>query len=239
MGQLTQEVAPRDNSRDTAFKSPYMKAPDYFDGTQAHKLKGTIQKKVLYSTSFLTGRAEKCIEPYLSNISNEDPSYLLNNWQLFETQLFTLIGDPNEVRKAEKEFYYLRMKESVHVSLYIAAFRSIISRIGDCSEREYIHFDQEGLASRLLDILVSHPGGFYSLQELMEITLELDNRYHERKKEKGSNKEMKPPVTVSNSSRPPQDSSSNNPNHKKNKKEKFFQISKDKPFATPLNEEKK
>ncbi|MBW0593516.1 hypothetical protein O181_133231 [Austropuccinia psidii MF-1] len=96
MGQLTQAVTPRDNSKAPAFKTPSMKAPDSFDGTQAHILRGFIQschlifhndpanffsdrKKVLYSTSFLTGRAGKWIEPYLSNISNEDPSYLLNN----------------------------------------------------------------------------------------------------------------------------------------------------------------
>ncbi|MBW0567379.1 hypothetical protein O181_107094 [Austropuccinia psidii MF-1] len=143
MGQLSQAAAPRDNSKAPAFKTPSMKAPDSFDGTQAHKLRGFIQscqlifhndpanffsdrKKVLYSTSFLTGRAGKWIEPYLSNISNEDPSYLLNNWQLFETQLFTLFGDPNEARKAEQELDNLRMKESGHVSLYIADFRSLI-----------------------------------------------------------------------------------------------------------------
>ncbi|MBW0493589.1 hypothetical protein O181_033304 [Austropuccinia psidii MF-1] len=97
-----------------------MKEPDIFDGTKAHKLRRFIQsfqlifyndpanffsdrKNVLYSTSFLTGRAGKWIEPYLLNISNEDPSYLLNSWQLFETQLFTLLGDPNEVRNAEQE----------------------------------------------------------------------------------------------------------------------------------------
>ncbi|MBW0556082.1 hypothetical protein O181_095797 [Austropuccinia psidii MF-1] len=96
MGQLTQAVAPRDDSKAPAFKTPSMKAPDYFYGTQAHKLRGFIQscqsifhndpanffsdrKKVLYLTSFLTGRAGKWIEPYLSNISNEDTSYLLNN----------------------------------------------------------------------------------------------------------------------------------------------------------------
>ncbi|MBW0544565.1 hypothetical protein O181_084280 [Austropuccinia psidii MF-1] len=82
MGQLTQEVAPRDNSKAPAFKTPSMKEPDSFDGTQAHKLRGFIQsfqlsfhndpanffsdrKKVLYSTSFLTGRAGKWIERYL------------------------------------------------------------------------------------------------------------------------------------------------------------------------------
>ncbi|MBW0527523.1 hypothetical protein O181_067238 [Austropuccinia psidii MF-1] len=101
MGQLTQAVAPRKNSRSPEFKAPSMKAPDFFDGTQAHKLKVFIQycqlifrnypeyffsyrKKVLYSAPFLTGSAGKWISPYLSNISDEDPSYLLNNWHLFE-----------------------------------------------------------------------------------------------------------------------------------------------------------
>ncbi|MBW0501231.1 hypothetical protein O181_040946 [Austropuccinia psidii MF-1] len=110
MQQLTKVVAPRDTSRALEFKTPSMKTPGSFDGTKAYKLGGFIQscqlifhndpanlfsdrKKVFYSTSFLTGRAGKWIEPYLSNISNEDPSYLLNNWQLFETQLFTLFGD--------------------------------------------------------------------------------------------------------------------------------------------------
>ncbi|MBW0573624.1 hypothetical protein O181_113339 [Austropuccinia psidii MF-1] len=128
MGQLPQAAAPRDNSKAPAFKTQSKKAPDSFYGTKAHKWRGFIQscqlifhnypanffsdrKKVLYSTSFLTGRAGKWIEPYLSKISNEDPSYLLNNWQLFETESFTLFGGPNEVRKAEKELDNLRMKE--------------------------------------------------------------------------------------------------------------------------------
>ncbi|MBW0523951.1 hypothetical protein O181_063666 [Austropuccinia psidii MF-1] len=146
MGQLPQAASPRDNSKAPAFNTQSMKAPDYFDGTQAHKLRGSIQscqlifhdnqasffsdrKNVLYSTFFLTGRACEWIEPYISNISNEYPSYLLKNWQLFETQLFTLFGDPNEVRKAEQELENLRMKESGHVSLYIAGFMSLTSRI--------------------------------------------------------------------------------------------------------------
>ncbi|MBW0571135.1 hypothetical protein O181_110850, partial [Austropuccinia psidii MF-1] len=100
IGKITQAVALRDNSKAPALKTPSMKAPDSFDGTQSHKLGGFIQscqlifhndtanflserKKVLYSTSFLTGGAGKWIEPYLSNISNKYPSYLLNNWKLF------------------------------------------------------------------------------------------------------------------------------------------------------------
>ncbi|MBW0545600.1 hypothetical protein O181_085315 [Austropuccinia psidii MF-1] len=139
-----------------------MKAPDSFGGTKAHKLRGFIQyfqlvfhndpanpfsdrKKVLYSTSFLTGRAGKWIEPFLSKISNEYPSYLLNNWKLFETQLFTLFGDPNEVRKAGKELDNMRMKERGHVFLYISDFGSLISKIGDWGEGAYIHVYRRNL----------------------------------------------------------------------------------------------
>ncbi|MBW0477297.1 hypothetical protein O181_017012 [Austropuccinia psidii MF-1] len=109
------------------------------------------------------------------------------------------------------------MKECGHVSLYIADFKSLMSRIGDWGERDYINVYRRGLESRILDQLASYPGNFDTLQELMEITLELDMRYHERQKEKGSHQEKKPPVSGSNPSRPPQDSSSKRPHHRKNK----------------------
>ncbi|MBW0471764.1 hypothetical protein O181_011479 [Austropuccinia psidii MF-1] len=160
MGKLTQEVSPRDSSKAPAFKNPSMKAPYSFDGTQGHKLRGFIQscqlifhndpanffsdrKKVVDSASFLTGRAGKWIEPYLSNISNEDPSYLLNNWQLFETQLCTLFGNPNEVTKSEQELDNLRMKESGHASFYILDLRRLMSRIVDWGKRHIFMFKEE------------------------------------------------------------------------------------------------
>ncbi|MBW0557944.1 hypothetical protein O181_097659 [Austropuccinia psidii MF-1] len=92
---------------------------------------------------------------------------------------------------------------------------------------------------RLLDQLDSYPGNFDTLQEPMDIKLELDTRYHEKQKGKGFHQENKTPVTVSNSSRPLQDSSSKRPYHKKNKKGKQFQVSKDKPQSAPLNKDKK
>ncbi|MBW0460427.1 hypothetical protein O181_000142 [Austropuccinia psidii MF-1] len=107
-----------------------MKAPGCFDGTQPFKVRRFIHsfqlifhndkenfsedsKKVHYATSFLNGRAEKWIKPYLLSLTNQDPKYLLNNWALFEAQLFTLFGDPNEGRKAEAELDGLRMKEAL------------------------------------------------------------------------------------------------------------------------------
>ncbi|MBW0543010.1 hypothetical protein O181_082725 [Austropuccinia psidii MF-1] len=131
------------------------------------------------------------------------------------------------------------MKESGHVSLYIADFRSLMSRIANWGERAYINVYRRGLASRLLDQLALHPGTFDTLQELMDVTLELDTRYHERQKENGGNQEKKPPSTGSNQSRPPQSSSSKRTHQKKNKKGKKFQSSKDKPHAALLNEDNK
>ncbi|MBW0555514.1 hypothetical protein O181_095229 [Austropuccinia psidii MF-1] len=104
-----------------------------------------------------------------------------------------------------------------------------MSRIGDWGERAYIHVYRRGLASRLLNQLASHPGNFDSLQEPMDITLELDTRYHERRKERGSHQEKKPPISGSNSSNPPQSESSKRPYQRKNKKGKNFQVSKEKP----------
>ncbi|MBW0475564.1 hypothetical protein O181_015279 [Austropuccinia psidii MF-1] len=83
-------------SRPQELKILLMKAPECFYGTQPSNFRRCIQllqlifhndkenlsegkKKVLYSISFFIGRAEKWIEPYLSNITNKEPSYLLNN----------------------------------------------------------------------------------------------------------------------------------------------------------------
>ncbi|MBW0476714.1 hypothetical protein O181_016429 [Austropuccinia psidii MF-1] len=68
------------------------------------------------------------------------------------------------------------MKEGGHVYLYIANFRSLVSRMGDWGERALIHHFRKGLPSRILDQLASHPSRIDSLQDLMDITLELDTR---------------------------------------------------------------
>ncbi|MBW0582381.1 hypothetical protein O181_122096, partial [Austropuccinia psidii MF-1] len=105
-----QAASSSESLRPPALNTPSMKAPECFDGTQPFKVRSFIQscqlifhnypanfsqdrKKVLYATSFLIGRAAKWIEPYLSHLTNQDSNYLLNSWNLFEYQLFTLFGD--------------------------------------------------------------------------------------------------------------------------------------------------
>ncbi|MBW0510590.1 hypothetical protein O181_050305 [Austropuccinia psidii MF-1] len=224
-----------------------MKAPECFDGTQPFKVRSFIQsfqlifhndtedfsqdrKKVLYATSFLIGRAAKWIEPYLSSLTNKDSNYLLNSWKLFESKLFTLFGDQNEVRKPEAELDSLRMKKGAHGSSYVADFRSLVSRIGDWGERALIHNLRKVFASRILDELGSHPSRIDSLQELMYITLELDTRHHERQNEKSHHQEKKTEASKSNSSHPQNSSSSS-------QKKKMNSQKRDNPHASLLNKD--
>ncbi|MBW0475016.1 hypothetical protein O181_014731 [Austropuccinia psidii MF-1] len=211
-----------ESSRPPDFKTPSMKAPECFDGTQAFKARTFIQsfqlifhndpetfsqdrKKVLYSTSFLIGRAAKLIYPCLSNLTNQDPNYLLNSWSLFESQISPYLG---------------------------TQMKSLVSRIGDWGERALIHDFRKGLPSRILDQLASHPSRTDSLYDLMDVTLELDTRYHERKKEKIYHQEKKPEASKTSSSHPQNSSSSSQ------KKKKNFQ-KRDKPHSSLLNNDLK
>ncbi|MBW0581869.1 hypothetical protein O181_121584 [Austropuccinia psidii MF-1] len=178
-----QAASSSESSRPLAFKTPSMKAPECFDRTQPFKVGSFIQSFQLIFHNDPSNFSQDRKKPYLSSLTNQDSNYLLNSWSLFESQLFNLFGDPNEVRKAEAELDSLRMKEGGHVSLYIANFRSLVSRIGDWGERALIHHFRKGFPSRILDQLASHPSRINSLQDLMDITLDLDTRYHERQKQ--------------------------------------------------------
>ncbi|MBW0498752.1 hypothetical protein O181_038467 [Austropuccinia psidii MF-1] len=123
------------------------------------------------------------------------------------------------------------MKEGGHVALYIANFRSLVSRIGDRGERALIHHFRKGLASRIMDQLTSHPSNIDSLQYLMDISLELDTRYHERQKEKNNHQEKKPEASKSNSSNHQHSSSSSHKN------KNFDSQKRDKPHSFLLHKD--
>ncbi|MBW0466349.1 hypothetical protein O181_006064 [Austropuccinia psidii MF-1] len=129
-----QEASSHESSRPPAFKTPSMKAIGFFYGTQPFKVISFIQscqltfhnyqenfshnrKIFLYVTSSFCWKGFKMIDNYHSNPTNQDQKYLLNNWALFQSQLFTLFGDPNKVRKAEAELGASSMKEGGNVSL--------------------------------------------------------------------------------------------------------------------------
>ncbi|MBW0503368.1 hypothetical protein O181_043083 [Austropuccinia psidii MF-1] len=92
------------------------------------------------------------------------------------------------------------------------------------------HHFRKGFPSRLWVQLASHPLRVDYLQELMNVTLELDTRYHERQNKKSHHQEKKPEASKSNSPHP-QNSSSSIQRKKKN-----FQ-KRDKPHSSLLNKD--
>ncbi|MBW0467580.1 hypothetical protein O181_007295 [Austropuccinia psidii MF-1] len=122
------------------------------------------------------------------------------------------------------------MKEGGHLSFKISEFRSLVSRIGYWGERALIHHLRKGVPFSILDQLASHPSRIDSLQDLIDITLELDTRYHERQNEKSHHQEKKPEASKSNFSHPQNSSSSSQ------KKKKNFQ-KRDMPHSSLLNKD--
>ncbi|MBW0586928.1 hypothetical protein O181_126643, partial [Austropuccinia psidii MF-1] len=108
---------------------------------------------------------------------------------------------------------------------------SLVSRIRDWGERALIHHFRKGLPSRILDQLASHPSNINSLQDLMDVTLELDTRYHERQKENNNHQENKPEASKSSSSHHQNSSSSIH------KKKNFHAQTRDKPHYSLLNKD--
>ncbi|MBW0562322.1 hypothetical protein O181_102037 [Austropuccinia psidii MF-1] len=97
--------------------------------------------------------------------------------------------------------------------------------MGDWRERALICHFRRGLASRILYQLASQPSSIDSLQDLMDITLECDTRYHETKKEKKN-----PEASKSN---PFHSQSSSSSSHKKKKNLQ----KRDKPHYSLLNKD--
>ncbi|MBW0476359.1 hypothetical protein O181_016074 [Austropuccinia psidii MF-1] len=127
MQQMTQIMAhiqansSSEASRPQPFNTLSMKAPEFFDGTQPSKVRSFIQffelifhndlanfsqysKRFLYETSFLICRATEWIEPYLPNLTNKDPRYLLSSWTFFESQLLLCLGTQIKLEKLKQSW---------------------------------------------------------------------------------------------------------------------------------------
>ncbi|KNZ45744.1 uncharacterized protein VP01_7844g1, partial [Puccinia sorghi] len=153
-------------------------------------------------------RASQLFEPYLDLLENQSPSCLINNWDQFEQQLFTLFGDPNEVRNTEYELNSLSMKDNGKASTYIAQFRTLQSRVNWNNAAFAFHF-RKGLPSRITDQLALTGQQLKTLQQLIDRTIELDNCYHEKNEDALRYKPLKKfsskpstPFTSSSASRP-------------------------------------
>ncbi|MBW0509578.1 hypothetical protein O181_049293 [Austropuccinia psidii MF-1] len=89
------------------------------------------------------------------------------------------------------------------------------------------------LASRIPEKLASHPSNIDLLQDLMDVTLESDTRYHERKKEKNHHQEKNTEASKSTFSH------HRNYSISSHKKKNFRFWKRDKPHSSLMNRDHK
>ena len=108
----------------------------------------------------------------------------MNSWDKYESQLFLIYGNPNKRQSNEDRMSRLSMKENNRVSTYIASFRALQAHLPDWNDQTFFWFFRRGLPSRILDKLSRHPKELDTLQDLLDASLKIDVRFHERRREK-------------------------------------------------------
>ena len=180
-----------------AFKGPTARAPDSFDGTKPAKLRSFLaqcrlvflnhdkrfqqnRNKVLHAGSYLTGVVADWFEPFTRD--NGPEAIVLNDWALFQDRITTVFGDSDAEATAEHRLNTLRMANDEQVSTYITKFRTYAADL-DWSDSPLRFAFRQGLAERILDGL-ARSAKPHTLSELIEKSLDIDNRYWERQREK-------------------------------------------------------
>ncbi|KAI9611822.1 hypothetical protein KEM48_004384 [Puccinia striiformis f. sp. tritici PST-130] len=111
--KLTAASSPAPPKPHPAFRTPEKKRPENFDGSSPAKLLKPLE----------------WVQPYLEVVDDPPPDYMMDSWLMFESQLVTLYGDPNELCTTEYKLDSLTMKDGNHASNYISSFRALQSRL--------------------------------------------------------------------------------------------------------------
>jgi hypothetical protein len=178
-------------------KGPTVRAPDRFNGSDRSKLKPFLlqcrmvflghpsrfrseSSKVIYAASYLEGTAAAWFAPFVEG----DPHIpVLSDFTLFEEELRSLFGDPDEAATNERKLRNLRMKDHQTVAGYITLFRQYSAHVPWGNSALLSQFRQ-GLPDRILDLIAQRENPVTTLHQMMDVCLRMDNRYHERQAEK-------------------------------------------------------
>ncbi|MBW0507313.1 hypothetical protein O181_047028 [Austropuccinia psidii MF-1] len=171
-----------DSSRPPAFKRPSMKEPDALMGLSPSKLEALFSLVNLFS-----------IMSRKTSLKTERRAFMPLHFSLEGLQnVFSLIF-PSSPIKIQIIFSSLGNYLNPNSSPYLdTQMKSLVSEIWAWGERALIHHFRKGFPSSILDQLASHTSIIDSLQDLMDVALELDTRYHERQTEKSHHQERKP-----------------------------------------------
>ena len=138
----------------------------------------TDRARVLFATSFLRDNASSWWMPKLTQ-----PSPIIDNWQDFVNELYTMFGNKHLQSSAQNTLLNLKMKENALVSDYLVKFNS---------QAPYTGWNSTALAGAFYRGLPDRiKNGFQYIQRpqdfdlLKDIALDFDQRYWERQEELG------------------------------------------------------
>ena len=226
-GQFTHPAAPAPAVSAPRKRTPKVKEPDTFDGSDPHKLYPFIVQcglyfstnpdlyansetdRVTFALSYLRGTAAQWFEPQLLNLSQVRPRWL-DRWPLFEAELSDNFGPVDPVADAEAELNNLVMHDHHKLMKYNVAFNRLAARVqwGDAA---LVHRFYKGLCNRIKDAMMD--GAKPSTLTAMRVRAQaIDQRHWECEGEKtrsqGKSSDGKKSTNNGGSS-----SSSHNQNH--------------------------
>ena len=178
-------------------EGPKLKEPDIFTGRDPTKLSPFIaqcvhwfiakpraysadRERVLFTASYLRDLASVWWMPILVQ---QPPSMLLDSWDAFTAELFTMFGNKHLQSTAQNALLNIKMKDNSRVSEYLVAFNSHATYTGWNDVALAGHF-YRGLPDRIKDMMqyIQRPQTFAGMRQS---ALDFDQRYWERQEEIG------------------------------------------------------
>ena len=152
----------------------------------------TDELKVRHATSFLKSKALQWFEPIMRDYVNNPPDQrkvetrtVYANYLTFEKELKDAFGLMDEKRAAEMAIQ--KLKQTTSTSSYAAEYRNLASRL-EWGEQAHMAGYYSGLKDEVKDALVGVRPAPKTFNELVALTVEIDDRQFERRKEKSLNR---------------------------------------------------
>jgi len=134
--------------------------------------------KVMYAATYLRGTAYTWIQPYLDQ--DVLPAWM-EDFPTFSRKIINVFGDPDLARTSIRKLEGLKQTKSA--AIYAAEFRchAIFTQWND---EALCHLFYKGLKETVKDDL-AHRDRTGSLDDLIDLSIKLDNRLYERSLERG------------------------------------------------------
>lgn len=151
----------------------------------------SARSKITFTGTYFTDLA---LEWYLQVLPELNK---FESWTQFTKVLSENFGDTNEVAKAERQLDQLRMGNSQECITYVTRFRTLAAIIQWKDDKPLISAFRRGLPDRILDDIMRMRENPETLDDYINMSLEIDGRYWESQAFKTARNSRSPSETPS------------------------------------------